>query len=394
MLFRSIPYVNRGIKNASVYYSVDGIQYEELKTNGYPFQFAKADGSERLQATNLTGGGVVDFAGAAARYVKIVPNPSPEDGNWGGATGDEAVFGLSQVRFYTKDGELLRYVEAEADSEYAKAPAGQWYWLQDGVALGDHYYLFPIRMEQDPLQPPGFQFRTTGVAMAKLPKNAGAPDLAGMAQTDTPLFYSASVSDGTGRQLPFSITYGAGILPNIAAAGAAEPDGYIYVYGYRDFGAQRLLVVARAPEDRFEAFNEWRFWAGPQRGWSRHIEDSAPIFTGANVSPELSVSRMHGGPLDGQYVLVFEKDTLSGDLAYSAAASPAGPFGDPVLFYHAPEPGENPKTFTYNAKAHPHLSDPGELLVTYNVNASDFQEHYNDGTIYRPRWLRLRWIAE
>lgn len=27
---------------------------------------------------------------------------------------------------------------------------------------------------------------------------------------------------------------------------------------------------------------------------------------------------------------------------------------------------------TYNAKAHSHLSAPGELLISYNVNAFDF----------------------
>jgi len=303
------------------------------------------------------------------------------------------VFGLSQVRFYTADGELLRFVRAEADSENAKAPAGQWYWFPDGLALEDRFHLLPIRLEKDPLQPPGFQFRTVGVSLVTLP-NAGRLDLSGAAQADAPLFCAALVRDASGRTLPLSIAYGAGVLPNTAASGAAEPDGYVYVYGYRDFAGQRRLVVARAPADKFEAFNEWRFWGGPERGWSRHIEDSAPILEGANVSAELSVSRMQGGPLDGKYVLVFEKDTLSGELAYSTADGPAGPFSEPVTFYHAPEPKENPNVFTYNAKAHPHLSEPGELLVTYNVNAADMQEHYDDGTIYRPRWLRLRWIGD
>ncbi|WP_158299606.1 discoidin domain-containing protein [Paenibacillus antri] len=390
----NVPYVDRGMKNVKIYYSTDDVAYTELQTDGYPFQFAKADGSPKLPATNLTGGGVVDFGGAAARYVKIVPNAAPGDGNWGGATGGEAAFGLSQVRFYTADGELLRFVEAEADSASSSAPAGNWYWLQDGLSLGDSFYAFPLNMAPDPTQPPGWQFKVVGVAMAKLP-NVGGPALTGITQSDTPLYYETVVDYAPGVpgwQWPLKFTYGAGVMPNTAASGASDPDGYIYVYGYRDHAFERNLVVARVPEEKFESFNEWRFWGGSEKGWSRHIEDSALLLPGVNVSPELSVTRMAGGPLDGKYVLVYEKDSLSNTLEYSVADSPTGPFQAPVAFYYAPEPGMNPLTNTYNAKAHPHLSDVGELLISYNVNATDSNQHYVDGTIYRPRWLRMRWI--
>lgn len=313
-----IPYADRGLKNARIYYSNDDEHYTELEG---PFQFAKATGDPKLAATNLVGGGVVDFGGAEARYVKIVPNAAPGDGNWGGTTGSEAMFGLSHVRFYDASGELLRYVSASAGSEKDAVPAGNWYWLQDGLSLNGQFYAFPLNMAPDPTQPPGWQFKVAGVSMVKLP-NRNGPDLAHMTQIDTPLYYHTSIGGW-----PLSYTFGAGVMPNTAEAGAPDPDGYVYVYGYRDYAFEQLPTVARVKAEDFERFNEWRFWAGPDKGWTRNIEESAPLLSGASVSAEFSVTPMKGGPFDGKYLLVFEKDTLSHYMTYSVGDSPTGPFG-------------------------------------------------------------------
>lgn len=378
-----VPYVGRGLKNAAIYYSSDDVTYVKLGD----YQFAEASGAPKLEATNLTDGSEVDFGGVTARYIKIVPNATAGDGNWGGATGSEAMFGLSQVRFYTASSELLRYAEAEAGSTYRSEPAGNWYWLQDGLSLDGRFHTFALNMAPDPSQPPGWQFKVVGVAMAGLP-GPGGPDLGGITQTDTPLYYTTSLNGWS-----LSYTYGAGVMPNTAEAGAADPDGYIYVYGYRDYAFERLLTVARVKAADFGDFNAWRFWGGSAKGWSRSIEDSAPLLTGVSVSAELSVTPVKSGPLAGKYLLVFEKDSLSNYMTYSVGDSPVGPFGPPVPFYYATEPAAGQTINTYNAKAHPHLSADGELLVSYNVNATDSQVHYTDGTIYRPRWLRMHWIT-
>jgi len=44
--------------------------------------------------------------------------------------------------------------------------------------------------------------------------------------------------------------------------------------------------------------------------------------------------------------------------------------------------------FVYNAKAHPHLSGMEDLLISYNVNTSDFFELFNNADSYRPRFIR------
>ena len=50
--------------------------------------------------------------------------------------------------------------------------------------------------------------------------------------------------------------------------------------------------------------------------------------------------------------------------------------------------------YIYNAKAHPHLSKEGELLVSYNINTSNFSENIQYGRTYGPRFIKLRKESE
>lgn len=257
-----------------------------------------------------------------------------------------------------------------------------WYWLQDGLSRDGKLYLFPLLMTRDPAQPPGFQFAIRGVSLITVPLSEDGPDFARQTQTDTPLY--RKLPDGS------ELVFGAGILDLTEQAGAPNPDGYIYVYGYRNepSGLKRLLVARTLP-DQLETFAAWRFWDG--EGWSERIEDAAPLVDG--VSAELSVTAVAEGPWKGKYAAVFELNTLSGYIAYAVADSPAGPFSEPAPIHYTPEIKDGQGIITYNAKAHPHLSKAGELLITYNVNTTDAMADAINGDIYRPRWLRIREIA-
>ena len=45
--------------------------------------------------------------------------------------------------------------------------------------------------------------------------------------------------------------------------------------------------------------------------------------------------------------------------------------------------------YTYNAKAHPHLSEEGSLLISYNVNVINGDAV--NTTDYHPRFIKLNW---
>jgi hypothetical protein len=182
--------------------------------------------------------------------------------------------------------------------------------------------------------------------------------------------------------------FGAGILDNTREGGSFDPDGYVYVYGHATRGAQRNLVAARAPRITLGDFNTWRFWDGET--WVRSAAHLAPLAPG--VSPELSVTSVGDGLPGGRFILVYMRDGISGSVCYRMADTPVGPFSEAVEVYVTPESLASSRVFTYNAKAHPHLSAPGELLISYNVNSSDGSP-FEDATIYHPRFLRLAAVA-
>lgn len=260
---------------------------------------------------------------------------------------------------------------------------GNWYWLQDGIAIDGNLYTLPILMAKDPSQPEGFQFAIKGVSLIQVPLGPDGPDYAKQTQTDAPLY--AELPDGK------EIVFGAGITDNAASSGALDPDGYLYVYGYENDkkNGKKRMLVARTTPDKLQAFADWRFWNGS--GWTPNIEESAPVLDG--VSPELSVTPMTDGRWKGKYVVVCERDSVSGIVAYATGDSPVGPFEELKPLYYTAEKEQGQGIITYNAKAHPHLSPSGELLVTYNVNTTDGMASSSNANIYRPRWLTIREIG-
>ena len=248
-----------------------------------------------------------------------------------------------------------------------------WYWLQDGVCLRGKVYLLPMVIERDPSGPKGFAFRTRGVSMIRIPVRAKGPDLDKHTQTDTPLFHVNRAR---------TLFFGAAITPNTVVAGAPKPDGYVYVYGrYHKAGIK--LAVARVKPGDFEDIDKWRFWDG--KTWSRNIGDAAPLGTGG---AELSVTPVASGPLKGKYLMVSMH--VERDLYIRIGDSPAGPFGPRINIYHTTEPDAGRGVYTYNAKAHPSLSRPGEWLISYNVNSTSWRHLTRNADIYRPRFLKVR----
>jgi hypothetical protein len=205
-------------------------------------------------------------------------------------------------------------------------------------------------------------------------------------QIETPLF-NAQNANG------YPVVFGAGVFTNTVGAGAPEPDGYIYVYGVEDNPKNRKLLVARAPEDQFDNPSAWRFWGGD--GWTANMDIAAPVAT--NVSNELSVSPIRSTDGTVVYVLVYQHNGTSPYICVRISSSPYTGFGPAEPIYKCPERENDPtgKVFTYNAKAHPHLSTPGTLLISYNVNTfNDTGEQIAYGEIYRPRFIELIYASK
>ena len=248
-----------------------------------------------------------------------------------------------------------------------------YYWLGDGFVdqeLDNAIYIFGYRVRNISNGP--FGFKEVGNTLIKITANS-QPPYKTQTQMDTPFY----LTDEAGE----SGSFGAGIYVNTKAAGAPHPDGYVYVYGVRGI-AKRLMVARVLPVD-FEHFDKWAFWSG--KTWVKEIDSVADVTR--DVSNELSLTALP----DGRYALVFQVDGMSTTVGMRIGATPYGPFG-PIISLWDCKPDLIKSTFVvYNAKAHPSLSNPGELLISYNINSTDF---INDlkvyPNLYRPRFIRVK----
>lgn len=249
--------------------------------------------------------------------------------------------------------------------------AEHWFWPNDGIVLNGKLYLYSLRMKPGRRATGGFAIE--GVSLLNAPATSPSP-FQTYTQVSTPLFVAGGRRGG-------EVIYGQAIMPRTSAAGAPNPDGYLYVYGLRNDPLDKKLLVARVLPEHIERFSEYRYWDGA--GWSTSINAAAPVTS--RLSSEFSVTPL----ADGRFILVFQLDTLSSSVAVRYGSSPTGPWTEPTIIWNCPEDTLTPNTYTYNAKAHPHLSRPGELLISYNVNTTDFAEHFANADIYRPRFIRL-----
>jgi hypothetical protein len=245
-------------------------------------------------------------------------------------------------------------------------------WLGDGFVnqeLNNTLYIFGYRIRN--VSDAAFGFKEVGNVLIKV-RAGDKPPYHAQEQQDTP-FYIPDRGEGSG-------SFGAGIYVNTQSAGAPGPDGFIYVYGV--LGKWKKVLVGRVLPQDFESFDKWTYWNG--KSWQADIGKAAAIADW--VSNELSVSPLP----DGRYAMIFQIGTMSKDIGLRIGATPYGPFGPTIKIWDCSSDLTNKNYFVYNAKAHPSLSKPGELIISYNINSTEFfKDLPSDPNMYRPRFIRL-----
>lgn len=248
-----------------------------------------------------------------------------------------------------------------------------YYWLGDGFVnqeLHNNLYIFGYRIKN--ISNAAFGFKEVGNTLIKIPANSKPPYI-NQQQKDTPFY----ITDNKGN----SGSFGAGIYVNTKSASAPAPDGYIYIYGV--VGKWKELLVARVLPKEFEDYSKWTYYDG--ENWINDIKKAKKVADW--VSNELSVSPLP----DGRYALIFQIGTITKDIGLRIGKTPYGPFGPAIKIWDCSKDLVK-KTYTvYNAKAHPSLSKPGELLISYNINSMEFfKDLPKDPNLYRPRFIKLK----
>ena len=268
----------------------------------------------------------------------------------------------------------------------------QYYWLGDGVVIGDSLFIFSLRIQNFG----ALGFEQIDVDLAEFTITDGVVDYTdyvlhhNVMDPDTwagPWSGLRTDIDGTPRTYHF----GGAVFANTAEHGAVNPDGWIYVFGYSD--PNRHVIASRVRPENFANQNMYEFYyGGTENGnptWGPDPRRAAR--QAIRISPEFSVHRVPTGPNAGKYMMTYQYNTISRHLHFRLADNPWGPWGPTTRFFSLDTVNtvfSTANLSTYNTKAHPAISWKGELLISYNINGG--MPAFIRGDIYRPRFLKMR----
>jgi hypothetical protein len=169
---------------------------------------------------------------------------------------------------------------------------------------------------------------------------------------------------------------------------ASMEDGpYLYVYGISSNASTGTLFgtkVARVPRGDSLVTRDWQYWNGlrwvPGEGHAVAIPTRNTL-TGVMAQP---------GHIGYEAVSIpsglVADDTV--DLSY--ACSPQGPWTVPVSVYAIPQVKHLRHEFAYIPTFHPEISDPGAVVISYNLDTTDgLKALRHDMHRYQPRFLLI-----
>jgi hypothetical protein len=266
----------------------------------------------------------------------------------------------------------VRFVSGKAEGGKATAfftptDGKGWLWPHAGIRIGDRLFLFLQQVEKT-ADPGVLGFRPVAQWLAVIENPEDEPEKWKITQHKVPF-----AAFGMKRER----SWGAALLAD---------GGFVYVHGTDEERGQgigkRRLTVARVPAEKLADFSAWRFRTAD--GWSDKPEEAAGLTAG--LATEFSVSPVPGGK---GFVLVYTENGLGTRIVGRFADAPDGPWSEPVLLYRCPETARDKGLFCYSAKAHAWATEEG-LLITYCVNAWDFGRLFRDETVYRPRFVLVK----
>lgn len=257
-----------------------------------------------------------------------------------------------------------------------------YYWLGDTFVSGNYLYVYALRIDSVNTV---YGFEQNGVDLARYEIVNGQVDYDSLTVIEDKDRRLCDISNTKGE-----FYFGGAVFQSTEEAGAINPDGYVYVYGYNDVeNYGRELVVCRVLPEYIEDFSKYEYLNSDNQ-WVSEVPAKF-MYLCDDIAPECSVSQIQTGPDRGKFIFVNTHITNTPTIMASISDSPFGVFTEKTIIYVHDTclttigKGNN----TYNAKAHPALSTDKELIITYNVNGDDC---FRYADIYRPRFLRLAMV--
>ncbi len=273
----------------------------------------------------------------------------------------------AQVRF------VVRQAPSGQPADFLAPPDGiGWCWFGHGAVVDNRLWLFVWQFEPAKTPPP-FNFRLRACWLAEVPNYADEPEKWRFTFHPVPFF----VNDAER-----TVCFGNAVL---------QHGDWVFIYGVtedkRTVPLRRGVVIARAPARELERFEGWRFWSNGE--WTTDWRTAS--VSGNDIGFEFTVSFV---PSVKRFALVYSPADLTPVVRLRWAPTPVGEWSTPVDIYRCPPVQWHSSVFCYAAKAHPALSGDNELLITYASNASDFRQLLEDGRLYFPHFIRIRFNGQ
>ncbi len=285
-----------------------------------------------------------------------------------GTKGDNYAFSPSKSRMINSSA-IIQHEETffahyngniETVSSLIPADGDNFFWPQHATIENDTIKILAIKVIPEDNGTIGFNFRTERTYLSRF----SYPELKHISTEPIPFFTNTD------------IRFGAHIL---------KKDTYIYIFGVKDTSAcglnWSLPILARTKKSISEP---WEFYAG-QGKWSKNQDDIKTIGDRPMSESYFILEK------DEKFYLIMHEIWTVGELYIIEANDITGPFnrassgGKENKFCVIPSHNNN---FTYNLFAHPHFkNNDDEILISFNVNTSDFASIYSDSRNYRARFL-------
>jgi hypothetical protein len=279
--------------------------------------------------------------------------------------------------FYPPNFSTTALIVPEPPEKTSYGGINKYYWMGDPFVTAGKLYIFALKIDK---VIGGMGFKQLGVDLVSFEINNYTVDNTTLKHHNDTNKKLCNVS-GLNKWY-----FGGAVFENTVEAGALNPDGYIYVYGYYDkaFGLGRNLVVSRIKAGYVEDLSMYEYLQ-VDKTWGRAMKK--PAFLAFDIAPEFSISEIKSGADKGKFIMVNTHFSIGGDIKLSVSPSLTGEFtGKKTVFYHdTPLSIMGKDNNSYNAKAHPAISNERELFISYNVNGPDCFVY---GDIYRPRFIR------
>lgn len=290
----------------------------------------------------------------------------------------------TQISFtFPKKGEATANIAPPTPIPATKAGKFIYYWLGDTFVSGNYLYVYALRIDSVNTV---YGFEQVGVDLARYEITNGQVNYDSLTIIEDKFNRLCDISNPKGE-----FYFGGAVYQSTEAAGVMNPDGYVYVYGYNDIeNYGRELVVSRVLPEFIEDFSKYEY-LNSENQWVSEVPKTF-MYLADDIAPECSVSQIQSGENKGKFLFVNTHITNTPTIMASVSDTPYGVFENKTTVYvhdtclTTVGNGNN----TYNAKAHPALSGPNEILISYNVNGDDC---FRYADIYRPRFLRLAMVA-